>query len=79
MGERNVQEMRFTYMLLAEDLDDQGEIYGVRISSADGETAAFRELTSSQKRIQTLLGRLMEGCVTPATLGDVLEDWLAEV
>ena len=54
------------------------ETYGVRIARTDGtEEASVANITPSTRRIDELMERLVRGGVTPATLRDVVEDWLA--
>lgn len=63
------------YYLVVEDWEEMGENYGFQIRYA-GETATVPRITSSQRYIQSLLGALVRGCVTPATAREVVEDWL---
>ena len=54
------------------------ENYGVRVAhSGGGETAAVSNITTSARRIDELMELLVRGRVTPSTLWDVVEDWLA--
>lgn len=75
-GEREVFGMRFAYYLLAENLNGR-DAYGVRICGP-AEEITVRDLSGSPQTIQTLTKRLMDGLVTPVTLEDIVEDWLAE-
>ena len=62
--------------LLAETAENDCEYYGVKIT--DGrEDAALRNITVSQRNIQSLGALLVDFSVTPMTLRDVVEDWLA--
>ena len=63
------------YSLVAENLENAGEHYGVLVESG-GERLLLRGITVSQRRIQALLGLLMAGNVTAVTARDVVEDWL---
>ena len=63
------------YSLVAEELEEAGENYGVLVESG-GERLLLRGITVSQRRIQALLGLLMAGNVTAVTARDVVEDWL---
>lgn len=54
------------------------EDYGVRVSSADGESACLPSLTHSYTRIHRLLSLLFEYDVSPVGLYDVAEDWAKE-
>lgn len=75
MGTRQVNEKTVDYYLLAEDIADVGENYGIRIiHGEEGESVCG--ITVSQHKILALLYRLMEGLATPTTLRDVVEDWL---
>ena len=54
------------------------ETYGVRVAEGNGgETAAVPNITTSTRRIDELMELLVRGGVTPSTLRDVVEDWLA--
>ena len=63
------------YSLVAEELENAGENYGVLVESG-GERLLLRGITVSQRRIQALLEQLMAGNVTAVTARDVVEDWL---
>ena len=63
------------YSLVAENLANAGENYGVLVESG-GERLLLRGITVSQRRIQALLRLLMAGNVTAVTARDVVEDWL---
>ena len=63
------------YSLVAEELENAGENYGVLVESG-GERLLLRGITISQRRIQALLEQLMAGNVTAVTARDVVEDWL---
>ena len=63
------------YFLVAENLENAGENYGVLVESG-GERLLLRGITVSQRRIQALLRLLMAGNVTAVTARDVVEDWL---
>ena len=63
------------YSLVAENLENAGENYGVLVESG-GERLLLRGITVSQRRIQALLRLLMAGNVTAVTARDVVEDWL---
>ena len=63
------------YSLVAENLENTGENYGVLVESG-GERLLLRGITVSQRRIQALLRLLMAGNVTAVTARDVVEDWL---
>ena len=75
MGTALCQDLPVRYYLLAEAHEDETEIYGIGVEYA-GETAEIPNITPFQHRIQKLAETLMQGCVTPATLRDVTEDWL---
>ena len=63
------------YSLVAEELEEAGENYGVLVESG-GEHLLLRGVTASQRRIQALLELLMAGNVSAVTARDVVEDWL---
>ena len=63
------------YSLVAEELEEAGENYGVLVESGGGRLL-LRGVTASQRRIQALLELLMAGNVSAVTARDVVEDWL---
>ena len=65
------------YSLVAEELEEAGENYGILVESG-GERLLLRGITVSQRRIQLLLGLLMAGSVSAVTARDVVEDWLVQ-
>ncbi len=75
VGAVRYRDLPAQYYLLAEDREDETEVYGVGVEYA-GETAEIMNITLSQHRIQELEGVLIRGLVTPVTLRDVTEDWL---
>lgn len=75
MGTALCQDLPVRYYLLAEAGEDGTETYGISVEYA-GEAAEIPNITPFQHRIQKLAEALMQGCVTPATLRDVTEDWL---
>ena len=68
-------QMEVRYSLVAEELEEAGENYGVLVESG-GERLLLRGVTASQRRIQALLELLMAGNVSAVTARDVVEDWL---
>ena len=72
---------RFSYWLITTQIP-AGQItfeeYGVRVTSADGESAALPSLTHSYSRILSLLVLLAENTVSPINLYDVAVDWANE-
>ena len=76
IGERCVENRRYGYYLLAESGEHDWEHYGVKIDGG-GDGAVLRGITVSQRDIQALGALLVNGSVTPVTLRDVVEDWLA--
>jgi len=53
------------------------ENYGVRICEEAGETAEVPSITTSALRIDELITLLVEHQVGPASLADVVSDWLS--
>ena len=51
------------------------ERYGVRIRDQNGSSACTAPLTSSAMEIDELITLLVDNCVTPVTLQDVVADW----
>ena len=76
IGERYIRNRWYEYYLLVETEERGRKQYGVKIAS-DGDEAALRDVTVSRQDIQTLGELLMEFLVTPVSLRDVVEDWLA--
>lgn len=72
---------RWRYKLLVEDVETEGfccESYGVAIVDAlTGEAARVRHVTVNAGKAIALLDVLARNSVTPATLGDVVEELLA--
>lgn len=72
---------RWHYALLAEEVETDGflaESYGVQITdTATNETAQLRHITINAAEIRQLLTALSQGRVTPTTLRDIVEDWVA--
>ena len=71
----------FRYYILIDEMDIGGgfacESYGVKVACADGpEEASVPNITTSVSRIDALVELLRRNAVTPATLRDVVEDWL---
>jgi len=77
MGKKEIRETQVEYYPLAEDCGEIGECYGVEVVCSDGEAVHIPRITLSQSRILMLLSTLMEYLVTPTTLRDVVEDWVA--
>lgn len=75
MGSRRLSGEILTYHLLIEEVEDLGENYGVLLEGF-GQTAAVCGITVLQNRALALLEQLRHGAVTPASLRDVVEDWL---
>lgn len=78
MGEKRILEKELNYYLLADELENTGENYGIQVGYANGEADFVRGITFSQNQIMKLLVTLMEQTVTPVTLRDVVEDWLLQ-
>ena len=74
-GDRVCGTIPVRYSLVAEELENAGENYGVLVESG-GERLLLRGVTASQWRIQALLELLMAGNVSAVTARDVVEDWL---
>ena len=76
MGRRMLCQKTLEYYLLAEELGEQGENYGVGVSWAGDALCAVQAITPSQGKIMGLVCELMRCGVTPAALRDVVDDWL---
>ena len=71
----------FSYWLITQQIPAGQftfEDYGVRVSSADGESTSLPSLTHSHTQILRLLTRLQEHGVSPINLYDVAADWAKE-
>ena len=66
------------YYLLADRWEGAREHYGVEIRWGEETASVPPGLTVSRDGAQELLDRLAKGVVTPVTLWDIVEDWLAE-
>ncbi len=79
-GRRGQAEKLWRYGLVRESIEVEGvrrESYGVDvIDCRTGERSRRRHVTTSGLDAAALLDLLERGQVSPATLDDVLEDWL---
>ncbi len=71
----------FDYYVLVDELrlgeNLACESYGVKVAAAEGDDAAsIPNITTSLGRIDELMELLTRNFVTPATLEDVVADWL---
>ena len=69
------------YYILVDEMAVAGgfacESYGVKVAEAGGgDVAAIPNITTSVTRIDALMELLTRNFVTPATLEDVIDDWL---
>lgn len=70
---------RFDYSILIGEMDVGAyacESYGVKVAEQGGGEACVENITCSASRIDELSGLLTRSGVTPATLRDVVSDWL---
>ena len=74
-GTGTCEETQVRYSMVAEELEEAGENYGILVESGE-ERLLLRGITVSQRRIQALLRQLIAGSVTAVTAKDVVEDWL---
>ncbi len=63
------------YYLLVNAASGGSRMYGILIEGG-GSQEKIPAITPSRRRIQSLLEQLVQGCVTPVTVRDVVEDWL---
>ena len=72
--------VRCDYYVLIDQMEVGGsfacESYGVSIAAPDGERVDLPNITTSAARIDELMELLTRNAVTPASLRDVVEDWL---
>lgn len=67
------------YGLLAQSVEGRNR-YGVSVSNErTGERALVRDAVLSRPDAEALMARLVAGAVTPVTLRDVVEDFVAEI
>lgn len=72
----------FDYYILIDQMDTRGglacESYGIKIAGAgqSGDAAQVSNITTSISRIDELAELLTRNFVTPASLRDVVDDWL---
>lgn len=73
---------QWTYALLVEDIEVDGfhcESYGILVCEPDtGEEASVRHITVNGAEALALLERVARLAVSPVTLRDVVEDYLAQ-
>lgn len=70
---------RFDYSILIGEMEVGAyacESYGVKVAEQGGEQALVENITCSASRIDELSTLLVHNGVTPATLRDVVSDWL---
>lgn len=70
-----------SYYVLVDEMEVAGgfacESYGVKVALAGGgQEVSIPNITTSVTRIDELMELLTRNFVTPATLRDVIEDWL---
>ena len=75
VGDRRFRNRPISYYVLADELENVGENYGLRVEYG-GDVVNIHGITVSQPRILELLGLLIRGCVPPCAVRDVVEDWL---
>lgn len=79
LTDQNGATRRYDYSILIGEMDVGSyacESYGVSVSEQGGEQACVPNITCSASRIDELSGLLVRSGVTPATLRDVVLDWL---
>ena len=77
IGRADVRGMTVEYYRIEEPAGRGRTDYGVEISTSLGEHSRIGGITVSPEEIVCLLDRLVRNSVTPATLRDVIDDWLA--
>lgn len=73
------RQRRFHYSLLVEQIETEHfacENYGVRILEENGCASAVPGVTTSATRIDELFTLLVDNCVGPTALNDVVADWI---
>ena len=77
VGSANVRSMAVEYYRTEESTGQGRWDYGVEITTSQGECSRIGGITVSRQEIGCLLDRLVRNSVTPVTLRDVIDDWLA--
>ena len=70
---------QYDYSILIGEMDVgrfSCESYGVKVAQRGGDAASVPNVTCSAQRIDELSDLLLRHGVTPATLADVVQDWL---
>ena len=68
------------YTLFSKHTERDTESYGVTVKNEiTGETATISDITENLQTSEALFDRLLTGCVTPMSLKDVVEDFVAEI
>lgn len=75
VGIARCREMPVHYYLLVNGESGGRRMYGILVKCG-GDREVIPEITPSRRRVQSLLGLLIQGRVTPVTVRDVVEDWL---
>lgn len=73
------KQRRYDYSIVIDEMDVGPfacESYGVKVAEKGGEAVSIPNLTCSADRIDELSELLLRNGVTPATLEDVVQDWL---
>lgn len=69
----------FRYCIVVDDIQSQGlcmENYGVMVTEEGGDSTLVRGITPCRARIDALAALLARNLVAPASLPDVIQDWL---
>jgi len=76
VSDENGRPLSLSYFVLV-DKDKRPARYGVKIQERNsGESSQILDLTTDTKRIYALVDKLAKHTVTPATLADIVADWL---
>lgn len=68
------------YTLFSTITDRNTESFGVKVQNKiTGESAMIKDITENQAASEKLFDLLISGCVTPVSLKDVVEDYIAEI
>ena len=68
---------KIEYYLIKELCAEHGIVYGITVI-LEKETAEITQITTQLHKIQELLHAMLRGSVTPVTVRDIVEDWLAQ-
>ena len=76
VGEAVLGEERIRYYLVQDSFNGNQVSYGIAVELGK-EQVVIENLSNSDRRVRTLLSCMERGTVTPVSVPDIVEDWLA--